>query len=224
MGQHYRVGLRKQFIEDVGKRMVELQEKLGFSSLEKLGYHCMLEPGSLRRLVRDKKSVPSFEFLARMCMRIPNININWLISGHGHPLVDWDMVNAGESYEEIMANLYLMKADVKALGAAALLIEAKIDISISEENRPSTFNTYWEEELKRNSKPVTDPRKVGLGRFQLSVLKKMEKGNFITIKNNVAYLTNGKFTKTVINSTIPASLEVRGLIRREGSNYYINVG
>jgi hypothetical protein len=211
MGQTYRVSLKEKMIKDVGERMEVLQKLLGFDSLQSFCDHLYLEPGSVRRLIKYKNAVPSFEFLARLCARVPNVNINWLISGKGNPLINQDQEFVHYEISELMMKLHVFKNQLETLGKEIVLSANMIEQAFDDENWPFNWAETESKKLRQRGVVCDDADQFrGLGKKQRTVLKKMEEGL-------VLYRHRGKYKlyNETIHATVIQSLIARDLIREK---------
>jgi len=219
MGWENRVSLREQMIEGVSERINELIELLGFDNMQAFANKCLIEPNSIHRLARKKKAVPSFEFLARMLVVFPQVNVNWIISGEGPPLIDWHLLDVVIGRNEAIEETKRLREEINNLAYNLLMIRENLDYKL--ENPPSEWSRQKAKVLKAMRKPMEDQSYKGLGRMQLAVLQYCEKGWDVKKIGSKYFLEKGGKTKQMINYTIPVSLEERGFLKKIEPNKWI---
>lgn len=105
------VSLKETRITGIGDRLLHLKELLAFKTVSEFTHFLMVNPGTIQRLITrnpNNTATISTETLYRIMQKVPNLNVNWLLTGGGTPLVDQDalyLMHTAEYYRKELANI-----------------------------------------------------------------------------------------------------------------------
>ena len=211
MSWNKRVSMEHRQVYDIGTRMYDLIEMMGFKTLQEFCDKCMVPPASIRRLKKDPSYVPSFEMLARIVVVFPKINVNWLISGKGPPLVDFESLHYGLSIDKLKQKA---KAVAQSIEEHAGEFQKHVNEMLTElQDTPNQWSEEKRQELlkMRGEVPHNLNRYKNLGRIQRTVIEGMERGERIEFSGGYYYLIKGK-SSSQLPDRIVQSLVMRQLI------------
>lgn len=170
MSKKKTVSLKESRITGIGQRLLHLKGLLAFKTVSEFTQFLMVNPGTIQRLITrnpNNTATISTETLYRIMQKVPKLNVNWLLTGAGAPMIDHDalyLMHTAEHYVKVLADIQ------EQLEVA--LVELKEATKM--QKLPSTVAITMEAQLEGSKSRVFKlASSLRLGKKEKILLKKM---------------------------------------------------